>query len=372
VWTARHEVARALTASEAMRAAAPVAGYDAWALVAPELRGIATLQFPWSARAMDEAGAAIEHADPRLVLTYAEAGGWGRAIVLEARRRGIPTAGIQHGFIYRRWLNYLHEPDEMQPSAAMPSDRGFPRPDLTVVFDRFAARHLEAVGHFPAEALAVTGSPGLDRLAGRMRGLGAEGRASARAALGLAEGDRAAVVISKRGQLGRWLPLLVAAMAGLDEAGPGANRGRTRLVVKPHPAETDEPYLAALGGSSAAALAPASLDLAALLAGGDLVVTVNSTVAIDAMALGIPALSVGVPNNLTPFVVEGGIAGVFHPSELEPALARLLWDERERAAQIARGLACAASGGVRADGGAAARAAGALAGLAGPPGGRPV
>ena len=46
------------------------------------------------------------------------------------------------------------------------------------------------------------------------------------------------------------------------------------------------------------------------------------------MALGIPALSVGVPNNLTPFVVAGGIAGVYQPSELQPALARLLWDER--------------------------------------------
>src|SRR5205085_807048 len=99
VWQARHEVAAALTGSPALRAAARVAGYDAWDLIAPELRGIATLQFPWSVRAMDEARAAIERARPRLVLTYAEAGGWGRAIVLEARRHGVPSAGIQHGFI---------------------------------------------------------------------------------------------------------------------------------------------------------------------------------------------------------------------------------------------------------------------------------
>ena len=38
--------------------------------------------------------------------------------MLEARRRGIPTAGLQHGFIYRHWLNYLHEPDEMAAVAA--------------------------------------------------------------------------------------------------------------------------------------------------------------------------------------------------------------------------------------------------------------
>jgi hypothetical protein len=39
--------------------------------------------------------------------------------MLEARRQRHPCAGIQHGFIYRRWLNYLHERDEMRPSAVM-------------------------------------------------------------------------------------------------------------------------------------------------------------------------------------------------------------------------------------------------------------
>jgi hypothetical protein len=363
IWRARHQVAEALLGSAALRAASRAAGYDAWHLIAPELQGIATLQFPWSARAMDEAGAAMDLGRPRLVLTYAEAGGWGRAIMLEARRRGIATAGIQHGFIYRRWLNYLHERDEMQPSAAMTLDRGFPRPDLTVVFDRVAAHHLEIAGAFPRSSLAVTGSPGLDVLAARLGAVGSAARASARQALGLADGDRAALVVSKRAQLGRWLPLLAAAIGDLDAS--TGRRGRTRLVVKPHPAETPAVYEDAAGaGSSAVQLAPAALDLAMLLAACNLVVTVNSTVAIDAMALGVPALSVGMPNNLTPFVAAGGMAGVSHASELQPALARLLWDDAARADQVARGLACAESGGMRADGEAARRAADALVALA--------
>ena len=80
-----------------------------------QLAGIALLQWPWSARAMDEAGAALDAFGPAVAVTYAEAGGWGRALSLECRRRGIPSAGLQHGFIYRHWLNYLHEPDEMLP-----------------------------------------------------------------------------------------------------------------------------------------------------------------------------------------------------------------------------------------------------------------
>jgi hypothetical protein len=162
--------------------------------------------------------------------------------------------------------------------------------------------------------------------------------------------------------LGRWLPLLVDAVDRLDAAGD--RRGRTRLVVKPHPAETDAVYGDVVAASPVAGLAAPGLDLATLVAASDLVVTVNSTVAIDAMALGIPALSVGVPNNLTPFVVAGGIAGVYDPSELDPALARLLWDDLGRADLVARGLTCAEQGGMRSDGGAARRAADALVSLA--------
>jgi hypothetical protein len=371
VWRARHDVARALTASEAMRVAARIGGYDAWPIVASELRGIATLQFPWSARAIDEAGAAIEQARPRLVLTYAEAGGWGRAIVLAARRRGIPSAGIQHGFIYRRWLNYLHERDEMAPSAARPDDLGFPRPDLTVVFDGVARHHLETAGAFPRSALAVTGSPGLDRLAARLAGFSGADRAAARATLGLADADRAAVVVAKRAQLGRWLPRLVKVVDRLDAASSALAGGRTWLVVKPHPAETAAAYGDEIVGWATVRLAPANLDLPQLLAACDAVVTVNSTVAIDAMALGIPAVSVGMPNNLAPFVAAGGIAGVFDPSELDATLRQVLWDAAARAALVARGRAAAETGGMRTDGQAATRAAAALEALARPPAERP-
>ena len=168
--------------------------------------------------------------------------------------------------------------------------------------------------------------------------------------------------MSKHAQLGRWLGELVAAVDRGNASAP-TGTGRTLLLVKPHPAETDALYRDALGHSAGSRLAPAALDLATLLVACDLVVTVNSTVAIDAMALGIPALTVGMPNNLAPFVVAGGMAGVFAPSELGPALARTLWNDAARAELLARGRSCAESAGIRADGGAAARSAAALARL---------
>ena len=132
VWKERHRTRRALWKSADLRAAAVIRGCDCWPVVREQLAGIALLQWPWSARAMDEAGATLDVHRPAVVVTYAEAGGWGRAIVLESRRRAIPSVGLQHGFIYRHWLNYLHEPDEMAADTGAADDRGFPSPTLHV------------------------------------------------------------------------------------------------------------------------------------------------------------------------------------------------------------------------------------------------
>jgi hypothetical protein len=319
VWQTRGAAARALTSSADLREAASIHGYDAWPLLRNELLGIATLQFPWSARAMDQAGAALDAIGPDVAVSYAEAGGWGRALALEARRRRIPFVGLQHGFIYRHWLNYLHEPDEMLPSPANPGDRGFPRPDLTLVFDEFAARHLRECGRFPRDAVAVTGSPRLDALVAAVGALTPERIAALRRELGVADGGRMLLLATKFTQVRHVYGALVRA-AG--EAGAS-------LVVKCHPAETPEPYRAAAGGAKLA-IAAASADLASLVASADAVVTVNSTVALDAMVVGVPSLVVGLPSNLSPFVDMGVMAGAGAPDEVAPALRAILYDEEHR------------------------------------------
>ena len=353
LWKGRHAHVRALLGSDDLRARASVYGYDVWPLVADELRGIAELQFPWSTRAMDEAAAALDACQPRLVVTYAEAGGWGRALVLEARRRGIASAGVQHGFIYRHWLNYRHEEDEVRPSVANPEDRGFPRPDLTVLFDGYAERQLERAGRFPSSSLQVTGSPALDRLTMALGALTERDREAVRSALGAGEAH-VALVVSKFSQIGRELPALIAAA----EATPGLV-----LVIKPHPAETAAPYEAAARGATRVRLGPPGLDLARLLAVARVVVTVHSTVAIDAMVLGVPALVVGLPTNLTPFVDAGAMAGAGTADEAGALLARVTVDEAWRASLLARAKQFADEWRIRSDGGAASRAADAIASL---------
>ncbi len=70
---------------------------------------------------------------------------------------------------------------------------------------------------------------------------------------------------------------------------------------------------------------PAAAPLAPLLAASRAVITVNSTVALDAAVLGVPTLVIGLPNNLSPFVDAGIMAG--HERDPADMLSRILYDE---------------------------------------------
>lgn len=350
-WRGRSAVRRALIESPGIRDAAVVDGVDAWPVVSDLLTGISHLQFPWSARAMDEAAAALDRLRPRVVFTYAEAGGWGRALMLESRRRGIPTVALQHGLIYRHWLNYLHEPDELQPSPANASDRGFPLPTVTLVHDGFAASHLVSNGRFPAGALAVTGSTRVDAIVEAAARLSSADRQAIARSVGAGPADRIVVVASKFTQIGHLFADL------LDACG---RAGNARLVVKCHPGESPAPYERAIGARTFATVVGPATDLGSLLAASRLIVTVNSTAAIEALVLGVPALVVGLPNNLSPFVDEGVMAGCASPSELPGLVEALLYDDSSRAALADRRQRFLDLHGMHADGRAAERAVDAI------------
>jgi hypothetical protein len=315
VWRQRQEYFRLLTGSEDMRRAAVIDGINCWPIVREQLAGIAWLQWPWSVRAMDEAGAALDVLKPKIVLTYAEAGGWGRALMLEARRRGLPSVGLQHGFIYRTWLNYLHEPDEMQPGPG--GDPGFPLPTLTLLFDGYAERHLRENGRFTADRLCVTGSPRLDATIAALRSFPTEVLENTKRELGLTASDALVLVTTKERQARHVLPALLSAAQDI----PGVI-----VVIKPHPAETAQAYAGLVSGKPRVRVAPANAPLAPLLAASRAVVTVNSTVALDAAVAGIPALVIGLPNNLSPFVDAGVLAAAEVP-EMRQQLERILYDE---------------------------------------------
>ncbi len=355
VWRQRHRFRRALWNSTDLRERSVIGGCDCWPIVREELAGIALLQWPWSARAMDEAAAALDAIRPNVAVTYAEAGGWGRALTLECRRRGIPMVGLQHGFIYRHWLNYLHAPDEMIRDDEHPVDCGFPYPATTLVFDDYAAQHLLRAGHFPPGAVTVTGSPRLDALVDRVRGVTPAETDGLFAAAGFdataSHATTMVLVATKYREAQRVLPALIDAAADLLGV---------HLVIKTHPAETPEVYTRLASGRTHVTVVDAAAPLAPLLRASRAVVTVNSTVALDAAVLGIPSLVIGLPNNLSPFVDAGVMVGAHERAtapEIARALHRILYDESLRRELARTRAAFLTRFNITADGGAAARAA---------------
>jgi Capsule polysaccharide biosynthesis protein len=348
IWRQRHALQRAMWSSPDVREHAMIRGCDFWSVIREQLAGVALLQFPWSVRAMDESAAALRALEPDVAITYAEAGGWGRALALECRRYGVPLVGLQHGFIYRHWLNYRHERDEVLPDVVNSSDIGFPRPAVTLLFDDYTARYLTQAGRFPPDSLKVTGSARLDDLITAVARQSPAEMAATRAAAGVTGTEALILFAAKHREAGAQLERLVAAIRGMPDV---------RLAIKPHPAETPDVYASIATQAPNVRVLPASASLPALIAVARAIVTVNSTVAVDALSLGVPSLVLGLPNNLTPFVDAGVMAGARTDDEIRATLGRLLYDEEFR-----RTLALASDDFLRRnrsnqDGGAAARAA---------------
>jgi hypothetical protein len=193
----------------------------------------------------------------------------------------------------------------------------------------------------------VTGSARLDALAASARALSEEDLARTRASVTGSPDGRFVVLVTKYRQVRHVLPSLIEATR---EAG-------VRLAIKTHPAETPDVYTRAVSGAAHALVIRSADPLAPLVRASGAVITVNSTVALDAAVLGVPALVIGLPNNLSPFVEAGIMAGAADGQAIAGALRRILYD-REFLDQLA-----AARGafldrfGMRPDGRAAERAA---------------
>jgi len=229
----------------------------------------------------------------------------------------------------------------------------------TLVFDDYARSHLERRGHFNPESLVVTGSPRLDALVRSVTELTPQEVAAAREMSGANESRELVLFAAKYTQARHVLPALVEAVARMPNV---------QLAIKAHPAETPDVYLPLIRGCpldpANIRVLPATAALGPLLRASRVVVTVNSTVALDAGVLGLPALVIGLPNNLSPFVAAGVMAGAATRSDIEPALRRILYDEEFRL-QIERSRGeYFKRFAIGSDGRAAARSADAVLGLA--------
>jgi hypothetical protein len=132
----------------------------------------------------------------------------------------------------------------------------------------------------------VTGSARLDELIAAVGALAPADVDRVRRETG-ATGSRVLVLFAaKEREARRFLPALLDAIRVMPDV---------ELAIKPHPAETPDVYATAVAGLSNARVLPSGAPLPPLLAAARALVTVNSTVAIDALSLGLPSLVIGSP-----------------------------------------------------------------------------
>jgi hypothetical protein len=168
----------------------------------------------------------------------------------------------------------------------------------------------------------VTGSPRLDALVADAAALSDAELEGARIAAGAGSGALI-LVTAKFSEAGSALRTFLDATSRISTA---------HVAIKTHPAETPEVYSPLVAGRPHVRVLDSSTPLAPLLRASRVVVTMNSTVALDAAVLGVPALVVGLPNNLSPFVDAGIMAGAESGDVAGTArrLEQILYDEEFR------------------------------------------
>jgi hypothetical protein len=278
-------------------------------------------QVPWAARCLLEFEAAFRELSPRLVCLYAESSGLGRAAIEAARGLGVPTLGVQHGILYPNYYSYERTGADVA--------RGTPIATTTAMHGEDGVRLLESAFRYPKGRVVVTGSPRYDALAAEIREVDRDAR---RESLGFAAHDRVIVIASRYTGIrdthkaaGPAFATLLKAVLRID---------RARLIVKPHPAEPPGAYDRdiASAGSGDRVRVIADRSLTDILPAADLLVTVESLSATEALVAGVPVVILRHPSNLREVVASGAALGV--PDGVDPlaVIESLLGDEAVRAA----------------------------------------
>ncbi|MEO8360868.1 MAG: CDP-glycerol glycerophosphotransferase family protein [Vicinamibacteria bacterium] len=283
-------------------------------------------QVPWAARCLLEFEAAFQRLQPKLVCLYAESSGLGRAAIETARETRIKTLGIQHGILYPNYFSYERFENEV--------NEGSPIPDVTAMYGDEGVRVLERVFRYPKGRVVATGSPRYDDLAVEIQKANREER---RASLGVGANEKLIILASRYKGIrdthkasGPAFSSLLDAIHRLEGA---------RLIVKPHPAEPVDAYAKDIMASHVRDRVRVILDrsLTDILPAADLLVTVESLSATEALVAGIPVVILRHPSNLREVVTSGAAHGVADGADPLPVMEALLSHQKTRDAwKIAR------------------------------------
>ena len=300
---ARHAQAAERAQAELTRIWEPIADADAAALA-----GLAVTVVPRLALAAAQLETMLRVIQPAVVVAYNEVGPLSRLAPGVAHARGIAAVDLPHA--------------EAADAAAI-AGIGY---DAVGVFGARAVEVMEAAG-VPPERIVAVGAPHVDELL--------------RAAAEQPSDANRRVVVASQVLGGRMTPAVKertmrGALAVAAAVAP------VRLVVRPHPLETDDVISTVLGRASVPAGVEVTIEggrpLVEHLAGAWALVTAWSNTAYEAAALGVPVIAVNATDGppVLPLAEDSlALGAVDEPSARDAALRLLDTAARDALVRVA-------------------------------------
>ena len=126
-----------------------------WDEIQPEFEKLSYMpHLPTYIKMVDDFTEFLKNNAPKAVFLPYENGPLALALILACQKNGIKTIGIQHGIIYPRAPSYVHDIFKTKDTPL-----GMPLPDFTLLFGNYAKALLTKTGSYPEEKFLVFGNP---------------------------------------------------------------------------------------------------------------------------------------------------------------------------------------------------------------------
>jgi hypothetical protein len=281
------------------------------------LSGLHLLEY---ARILEGAREMIKTEKPSAIAMTYETGAYAKAVIVAAQETGVPTLGIQHGFISPDSVEYMH-----RRTAVTRSQDGCPIPTRTAVGGTYTAQLLTELSSYPSESVVVTGYPRHDDLVFlKSHGLGHQ-KNELLERLGLDASKKTIMIASggfhsKYGWSREYDLEILSSMLDMVSC-----RDDLQMVVRLHPME-DGRIQAEITRQRRGAAAIVRGERNDLLWASDLFVTVNSSTALDAMILGKPVFMLNLVDENVPTIDLGDAATKCKIEDLRTHIEAAVYD----------------------------------------------
>jgi|WetSurMetagenome_2_1015567.scaffolds.fasta_scaffold04241_3 hypothetical protein len=258
---------------------------------------------------------AISLLDPKIVLTSCEYCKMGRAAMAIGNEDDLQTVALQHGIITPTHWGYIFSKSEKISRSDAVNYRPIPR--YTLLYGPDYAEILTKNSIYPEKSLIITGQPRYDYLYDIIRSMDKDKFLEEKKLK-----HPLIVWISQFGYPQSENRSNIDAFMHLIESIP------VNLYIKPHPSEIDLSIYQPLLQHKNVVLSK-DINLYKLLNVCDLIITKNSTTAIEAAALNKPIIVLNLSGepDVVDYVKEGIALGVYDKDELIPTVKRLLEDD---------------------------------------------